>query len=62
MVLKSEHLLTPGGRFYAMKGKLPEDELSALPKGINVERVHTLSVPGCDADRHLVVLARSSSC
>ncbi|WP_323846141.1 16S rRNA (guanine(527)-N(7))-methyltransferase RsmG [Microbulbifer magnicolonia] len=58
MVRGSEHLLAPGGRFYAMKGKVPEDELSALPKGIKVERVHPLSVPGCDADRHLIVLAR----
>ncbi|MCK7598054.1 16S rRNA (guanine(527)-N(7))-methyltransferase RsmG [Microbulbifer sp. CAU 1566] len=58
MVVGSEHLLAPNGRFYAMKGKLPEDELSALPKGIKVEQVHTLSVPGCDADRHLIVLSR----
>lgn len=58
MVSGSEHLLAPSGNFYAMKGKLPRDELSALPKGIKVERVHPLSVPGCDADRHLVVLGR----
>ncbi|BBM01304.1 16S rRNA (guanine(527)-N(7))-methyltransferase RsmG [Microbulbifer sp. GL-2] len=55
----SEHMLAPGGRFYAMKGKLPEDELSALPKGIKVEQVHQLLVPGCDAERHLIELSRS---
>ncbi|SHF31676.1 16S rRNA (guanine527-N7)-methyltransferase [Microbulbifer donghaiensis] len=60
MVSGSEHLLAPGGRFYAMKGKLPEDELSALPKGIKVEQVHPLAVPGCDADRHLIVLGRDA--
>ena len=60
MVAGSEHLLAPGGRFYAMKGKFPQDELSALPKGIKVDRVHTLSVPGCDADRHLIVLSRAA--
>ncbi|WP_345549858.1 16S rRNA (guanine(527)-N(7))-methyltransferase RsmG [Microbulbifer aestuariivivens] len=59
MVRGSEHLLAAGGKFYAMKGKYPEDELSALPKAIKVERVHTLSVPGCDADRHLIVLSRA---
>lgn len=59
MVRGSEHLLAVGGRFYAMKGKLPEDELSALAKGIKVERVHPLAVPGCDADRHLIVLSRN---
>jgi 16S rRNA (guanine527-N7)-methyltransferase len=58
MVTWCEHLLTEGGRFYAMKGKWPEDELSALAKGIKVEQVHPLSVPGCDADRHLIVLCR----
>ncbi|WP_237059811.1 16S rRNA (guanine(527)-N(7))-methyltransferase RsmG [Microbulbifer sediminum] len=58
MVHWCEHLLTDGGRFYAMKGKWPEDELSTLPKAIKVEQVHPLSVPGCDADRHLIVLRR----
>lgn len=61
MVHGSEHLLAPGGRFYAMKGKLPEDELSALPKGIKVEQVHPLSVPGCAAERHLIVLSRDEN-
>ncbi|WP_299583927.1 16S rRNA (guanine(527)-N(7))-methyltransferase RsmG [uncultured Microbulbifer sp.] len=59
MVAGSEHMLAPGGRFYAMKGKLPEDELSALPKGIKVEQVHRLTVPGCDAERHLIQLCRA---
>ncbi|MBB3061547.1 16S rRNA (guanine(527)-N(7))-methyltransferase RsmG [Microbulbifer rhizosphaerae] len=57
MIAGSEHLLAPGGKFYAMKGRLPQDELSALPKGIKVEQVHPLSVPGCDAERHLIVLS-----
>ncbi|AMX03937.1 16S rRNA (guanine(527)-N(7))-methyltransferase RsmG [Microbulbifer thermotolerans] len=61
MVLVSEHLLSSEGRFYAMKGKLPEDELSGLPKGIKVEQVRPLSVPGCDADRHLIVLRREAT-
>ncbi|WKD49840.1 16S rRNA (guanine(527)-N(7))-methyltransferase RsmG [Microbulbifer spongiae] len=59
MVDCSAHLLALGGRFYAMKGRLPEDELSALPKGIMVEQVHRLSVPGCTAERHLILLSRT---
>ncbi|QFT57041.1 16S rRNA (guanine(527)-N(7))-methyltransferase RsmG [Microbulbifer sp. THAF38] len=59
MVNGSEHMLAPAGRFYAMKGKLPEDELSALPKGIKVEQVHRLSVPSCDGERHLIQLCRT---
>ncbi|MFD1216768.1 MULTISPECIES: 16S rRNA (guanine(527)-N(7))-methyltransferase RsmG [Microbulbifer] len=58
MVNGSDHLLAPGGRFYAMKGKLPEDELSALPKGFKVDQLQPLSVPGCEAERHLIVLCR----
>lgn len=57
MIDGSEHLLTSHGKFYAMKGKLPTDELSELPKGIKVEQTHPLTVPGCDAERHLIVLA-----
>ncbi|WP_444887616.1 16S rRNA (guanine(527)-N(7))-methyltransferase RsmG [Microbulbifer sp. JMSA008] len=59
MVNGSEHMLAPKGCFYAMKGKLPEDELSALPKGIKVEQVHRLSVPGCDGERHMIQLCRT---
>ncbi|MCO1334886.1 16S rRNA (guanine(527)-N(7))-methyltransferase RsmG [Microbulbifer sp. OS29] len=59
MINGSEHMLAADGHFYAMKGKLPEDELSALPKGIKVEQVHRLSVPNCDGERHLIQLCRS---
>nr|WP_211186044.1 16S rRNA (guanine(527)-N(7))-methyltransferase RsmG [Brenneria salicis] len=46
----------PNGRFYALKGMLPEDELSVLPTGIELERVVRLSVPELEGERHLVVL------
>jgi 16S rRNA (guanine527-N7)-methyltransferase len=53
------HLLRPGGRLLAMKAALPHDEIAALPPGWRVESVHPLAVPGLDAERHLVVVARS---
>lgn len=52
----SHHLLATGGRWYAMKGACPDEELAQLPAGIEVERVVPLAVPGLDAQRHLIIL------
>ena len=58
------HLCAPDGRLLAMKGKRPDEEISALPKSFRVLAVHRLKVPGLDDERHLVELspakARSS--
>jgi 16S rRNA (guanine527-N7)-methyltransferase len=48
------HLCAPDGRLLAMKGKRPDDEISALPKSFRVRAVHRLQVPGLDDERHLV--------
>lgn len=53
----SGHLLAEGGRFYAMKGAIPEAEIQALPAGLKVEAVIPLDVPFLDAQRHLLVMA-----
>lgn len=50
----SVHLLTPGGVWLAMKGKVPSDELAALPAGVAVFHVEQLTVPGLDAERCIV--------
>jgi 16S rRNA (guanine527-N7)-methyltransferase len=50
------HLCAPGGRLLAMKGKRPDEEISALPKSFRVLAVHRLRVPGLTDDRHLVEL------
>lgn len=52
------HLLTQGGRLYAMKGLLPEEEISRLPPGWAVVDSLRLNVPGLDAQRHLLVIER----
>ncbi|HRE18007.1 MAG TPA: 16S rRNA (guanine(527)-N(7))-methyltransferase RsmG [Rhodocyclaceae bacterium] len=52
----TQHLLAPGGRWLAMKGVRPDDELRGLPPGVVVEAIHPLAVPGLDAERHLVIL------
>ena len=50
------HLCAPDGRLLAMKGKHPDEEISALPKSFRVLAVHRLHVPGLDEERHLVEL------
>lgn len=52
------HLPTPDGRLYAMKGQLPADEIGRLPQAWAVVDCIRLSVPGLDAQRHLIILER----
>ncbi|MBK6355777.1 MAG: 16S rRNA (guanine(527)-N(7))-methyltransferase RsmG [Betaproteobacteria bacterium] len=56
----TRHLLAPGGRWLAMKGVRPDDELKALPADITVEAIIPLTVPGLDAERHLIILKAGS--
>ena len=55
------HLLAPDGRWLALKGRFPDDELAAVPDAFKVERTIELNVPGLDAERHLVILARKAN-
>ena len=48
--------LAAGGRFQAMKGVYPFEEIAHLPAGFEVEHVQPLEVPGLGAERHLVTL------
>ena len=50
-------LLSPQGRLLAMKGRAPDDEVRALPRGWKAE-VIPLRVPGLDAERCLVAISR----
>ena len=56
----TRHLLAPGGRWLAMKGVRPDDEIAALPADIAVEAIISLTVPGLEAERHLIILKAGS--
>ena len=58
-VALSSHLLAEKGRFYAMKGLIPEDEISNLDRQWTVNKIVPLAVPGLNAQRHLVIIEKS---
>jgi 16S rRNA (guanine527-N7)-methyltransferase len=60
LVRDASGLLGPRGRLLAMKGKLADEELRAVPRGWRTEAI-PLRVPGLDAERHLVTLSRRSA-
>lgn len=55
-VALTRHLLNPGGRWLAMKGLYPNEEIIQLPAGVRVSADHALVVPGLEASRHLIVM------
>lgn len=55
------HLLAPGGRFYAMKGVYPHEEIERLPAGFAVVETIELAVPALDAHRHLIIIERNGN-
>lgn len=56
MVSWCQHLPATSGRFYALKGHVPDDEIAQLPAGFAVENIIKLQVPELDGERHLVLL------
>ncbi|MCV6621216.1 MAG: 16S rRNA (guanine(527)-N(7))-methyltransferase RsmG [Cellvibrionaceae bacterium] len=48
------HLLKESGRFWAMKGIYPTDELKPLQKHYIVANSHALMIPGEEGERHLL--------
>ncbi len=55
-VTLTRHLLAPGGRWLAMKGLYPHEEIAALPGWVKLSADHVLTIPGLDATRHLIIL------
>jgi len=56
LVLRTRTLLAPGGKWAAMKGVVPHDELRELPADVRCSEIIPLRVPGLEAERHLLLL------
>ena len=57
----SAHLAGPETRILAMKGVYPADEITRIPAGFALECSTPLTVPGLDAERHLIIVKRSKN-
>jgi 16S rRNA (guanine527-N7)-methyltransferase len=55
----TRHLGSTDSRWLAMKGVHPDDELQALPQDFELAATHVLKVPGCQGQRHLLILRRT---
>lgn len=56
----TRHLGDAKTQWLAMKGLHPADELVALPADFTVESEQALTVPGCQGQRHLLILRRKA--
>lgn len=56
----TRHLGGPQTRWLAMKGLHPADELVALPADFHLDSAQALAVPGCQGQRHLLILRRTA--
>ncbi|PYC29456.1 16S rRNA (guanine(527)-N(7))-methyltransferase RsmG [Aquipseudomonas alcaligenes] len=55
----TRHLGNGDTHWLAMKGVQPDDELQALPADFRLQSCDVLKVPGCQGQRHLLILRRS---
>ncbi len=58
MVTWCYHLIDENGRFYALKGQFPQDEIAQLPDNVNMDTSYQLIVPQLTGERHLIVLKK----
>ncbi|WP_019028777.1 16S rRNA (guanine(527)-N(7))-methyltransferase RsmG [Colwellia piezophila] len=59
MVSWCQHLITTEqGRFFALKGQYPQDEINQLPENITLVDSHKIIVPDLVGERHVLVLKK----
>ncbi|WNW12598.1 16S rRNA (guanine(527)-N(7))-methyltransferase RsmG [Pseudomonas sp. DTU_2021_1001937_2_SI_NGA_ILE_001] len=56
----TRHMGDTDTRWLAMKGLHPTDELVALPADFRLDSAQALAVPGCQGQRHLLILRRTA--
>jgi 16S rRNA (guanine527-N7)-methyltransferase len=57
-VERCDRMLAADGKFLAMKGLIPEDEIAALPAQYEVVAIHPLALPGSSHARHVLDIRR----
>ncbi|WP_440877383.1 16S rRNA (guanine(527)-N(7))-methyltransferase RsmG [Thalassotalea sp. PLHSN55] len=59
MVTWCQHLISnEQGRFFALKGQYPQDEIALLPENIKLVTSYEISVPQLAGERHLIELKK----
>lgn len=59
MVTWCHHLISPEtGRFFALKGQFPQEELTQLPEDVILVKSDQLVVPKLEGERHLIALKK----
>ena len=61
MISKAGPLCREGGKILAMKGQVPEQELTQIPVAFRVQAVEKLEVYGLNEQRTLVILSKQAS-
>ena len=60
-VTLTPQLLRDNGRWLAMKGVHPYEEIAQLPEDVHVTQVDKLSVPSLEAERHMVIIQKGAA-
>ncbi len=55
------HLLAPNGIWLALKGRVDQAEIDAIPIAFQVRSVQSLRVPGLEAERHAVIISHQGT-
>lgn len=58
MLQWTNHLLVPGGHWWAMKSQKTQDEVAQLPEFAKMNEIYDLHVPGLDAERTLIKMTK----
>ncbi|MEW6989591.1 16S rRNA (guanine(527)-N(7))-methyltransferase RsmG [Colwelliaceae bacterium 6441] len=59
MITWCKHLIDENGRFYALKGQFPKDELNQLPNDVLLVKSHEITVPNLIGERHVIELKKN---
>ena len=54
-----QRLVDSKGKFLALKGQYPADEIAAIPETFTLESSVELYVPGLQGERHLLTVQKS---